>query len=221
MDLVVDAALERARTSEPPDDDLFGWLMGLVDVVAVQVAHGSVLGRSVEPALSPDAYVELLHREFAEDVYDYVYRMCRNTHRSDDVTQETFERALLDARAGGEMRALPLPWLKRIARNALVDAYRRPYHRFELPAESVTLLDEVVPFDDSGFDLVESMVRLRDALETLSEDQRRAVTMRTLGGVPTQVVAVDMGRSEQAVRSLVHKAHRRLGEHYRGCSDDA
>jgi RNA polymerase sigma-70 factor (ECF subfamily) len=58
----------------------------------------------------------------------------------------------------------------------------------------------------------EQLLHLAEALARLPEDQRRAVEMHHLGGVPVAEVAQVMGRSDGAVGALLVRGLKRLRE---------
>lgn len=171
-----------------------------------------------DPTTDPDGYVEMLRLYYGDHVRRYVLGMCRNGYLADDVTSETFERALRSSRRDGAVHDVPIAWLKTIARNLLTDSYRRAVNRhefsFSAPPES-----GVAEGADARLLRMESLRNLSDALDLLTPGQRQAVEMRTLNGYSTTEVAAEMGRSEQAVRSLIHKATRVLIDHYRNIED--
>ena len=58
----------------------------------------------------------------------------------------------------------------------------------------------------------EGAFRLASALALLPDDQREAVELRHLGGLPVSEVAARMGRSVAAVAGLLHRGTKRLRE---------
>ena len=57
-------------------------------------------------------------------VYSYVAYRLGDGPEAEDVTSETFERALRYRRSYDESRGQPVPWLLGIARRCVDDAYR-------------------------------------------------------------------------------------------------
>ena len=56
----------------------------------------------------------------------------------------------------------------------------------------------------------EEVERLERALDTLSEEHRRVILLSKIAGMPSADVARTLGKSEVAVRSLLHRALARL-----------
>ncbi len=139
-----------------------------------------------------------------------VYAFCalggRSREEAEDLTAQTFERAL---RAIGryEERGAPFSaWLLRIAAHVVADRARR--------AEP---LDDAAPLNDDddgatadvGPDWVEEWelaTWLRGHLAALPEDQRRVVGLRYYEDRSFGDVATRMDRSENAVKQLLRRA---------------
>lgn len=56
----------------------------------------------------------------------------------------------------------------------------------------------------------EEVERLESAIDQLPEEQREVITLAHLVGLTRAEIAVQMGRSEEAVRSLLHRAKAKL-----------
>ena len=148
-----------------------------------------------------------------------------------DVVQETFLEAYRDfAQFAGGTEAEFVAWLRRILINNLlrvherhVRARRRCVHRevsfgdFNAALEESTARLEAVlagregsPSSEAGRH--ESAVLLADQLATLPPDYRQVLVLRHIKGMPFQEVAVQMGRSQAAVRMLWLRAVANLRE---------
>jgi RNA polymerase sigma-70 factor (ECF subfamily) len=98
-------------------------------------------------------------------------------------------------------------WLFQIARHTLANTRRRDRRHPESPIE---LAAEVASADD-----VSTTVARRDELrrawagvEALPDDRRRALVLRLVHEMTPAEIAAVLGRSEGAVRVLVHRALR-------------
>jgi RNA polymerase sigma-70 factor, ECF subfamily len=146
--------------------------------------------------------VRYLYLRYRDHVYGYVCSIVRDEHEAEDVTQQLFAR--LPA-ALGRYQAAHVPfsgWILRVAHNAAVDhvRLRRPVPR-----------DEVRPLTERDED--DSHARFQDlnaALSTLPEDQRLVIVLRFVVGLSPAEVALRMGRSQDAVHGLQHRARRAL-----------
>ena len=142
---------------------------------------------------------ELLERHERE-IFAYVLRLVGDRHEADDLYQETFLaafRAWPPPRRGNE-RA----WLYRIATNKAIDRARR--RRRLVPLADLRL---AAP-DRDGVTVAD----LATAVRALPTGQRAAFVLRKVEGRPYAEVASVPGCSEEAARSRVAEALRKVKE---------
>lgn len=154
----------------------------------------------------PRAFGELYERYYAR-VYRYVYHRVGNAPDAEDVTALVFMKALEAMPTYQSTRSSFAPWLFRIARNAVIDHYRR--RRKQSP------LDEVEFYSDDGdpaLDVLnaERRAELRSLVEHLSDDQRDVVLMRYSADLSFPEIATTLNKNEPAVRMLLHRGLRKL-----------
>lgn len=146
--------------------------------------------------------LRFLYLRYADSVYGYVCSILRDEHEAEDVTQHVFAK-LPKALARYEPRVAPFSaWILRVAYNAAIDHTRR---RRPVPVEEVRSTD--LADDVSGR---ERFAELRLALDELPPEQRDVIVLRFLIGLSPGETAERMGRSENAVHGLQHRARRRL-----------
>jgi RNA polymerase sigma-70 factor (ECF subfamily) len=158
---------------------------------------------------------EPLYRKYLAQVYSYAYYELGDHHDAEDVTERTFLAALsnlgrFEDRArpeDGEGASTFRVWLFRIARNVVANHRRDERRHPTTSLEAATVVSD--PHD------VESDAALRDdaavalrAVGRLSGDRRRAVILRFVDEMSTSEIAGVLGRSEGAVRVLLHRALR-------------
>jgi RNA polymerase sigma-70 factor, ECF subfamily len=140
-----------------------------------------------------------LYVHYADHVYGYVASIVRDDYEAEDVTQHLFAK-LMTALPKYEPREVPFSaWILRVARNVAVDHMRQ---RRAIPCDEVRALDTTADDDDS------SRMRslgLRDALATLSEEQRQVVVMRHVVGLTPSEIAHRLGRTEPSIHGLHHR----------------
>jgi RNA polymerase sigma-70 factor, ECF subfamily len=150
----------------------------------------------------PEA-VRYLYLRFAPNVYGYARSLVRDEHEAEDVTQQVFAR-LMTALKRYEDRGVPFSaWILRITHNMAIDHMRR----------RLVLCDETTVSEDCDDERSRDIsAALRDALEELPETQRQVVVMRHLGGYSPGEIAGAIGRSQDSVHGLHHRARRTLRE---------
>jgi RNA polymerase sigma-70 factor (ECF subfamily) len=150
-----------------------------------------------------DAFGEL-YRRYADSIYRYALSRGLPPANAEDVVSTVFLRAYQSLPRYRE-RGWPFSaYLYRIARNALIDEYRKDRHEAsgEQPLERTEPEAEV---DDQVARRVQ-LTAVRHALAGLPEDYQEVIRLRLLLELPTATVAEWMGRNEGAVRVLLHRA---------------
>jgi RNA polymerase sigma-70 factor (ECF subfamily) len=152
--------------------------------------------------VNAEAFGELYDR-YCDKIYRFVYRRLDHREAAQDVTAEVFFKAL---KAIDSYRPATAPfsaWLYRIAANAVIDHLRATRATTNLDAVADTA-DGVAPVDEQAINRVEA-ARVWDAVESLGEAQRTAVTLRFGEDLPIARIAERMGRSEGAVKLLLNR----------------
>ena len=172
--------------------------------------------RLIEAAKSnPTAFGALYDRHF-QTVYGFAYRRVSDHQEAEDVTAETFRKAL-EHIGMYEYRGLPFSvWLCRIAANVVNSRYRKAQRQAGLDEAFDVASDDVPP--DALAVQSERGRKLRKLVETLPLDQQRVIVLRFARDEKLKVIAEQMGRSEGAIKQLLHRAlgnlRERLGSDY-------
>jgi RNA polymerase sigma-70 factor (ECF subfamily) len=148
--------------------------------------------------------VDRFVRALQHDVRRYVAHLAHDPQAADDLTQDTFLRALT-ALHRFEGRSSARVWLLSIARRAVADSLRRAAAR---PRKADTsdwqlAVERAQPLGLPGF---EEGVALRDLLAALPGDRREAFVLTQLLGLPYEEAAEAGGCPVGTVRSRVSRA---------------
>lgn len=163
-------------------------------------------------ANDPQALAEL-YDQYAPRLYAYIYRQVGEQRLAEDLTSEVFVKALGALRKGQFANTSMQAWLYRLAHNLVIDHYRRdPGH---------APLDESFPAPDSVPEAARRrhwQSKLREALPHLTEEQQQVIVLRFGEGQSAGEVARTLGKTEESIRALQHRAlaalRRWLGEDY-------
>jgi len=176
--------------------------------------RGDEQGSSREEALVEDAHHDptafpALYAAYRPRVYRFVAAHLPCEQEAEDVTSATFEKAL---------RALPTyqrrgtfeAWLFRIALNCVRDHVRQTQSDHHEPY--ILALD--LPGPEDTEDAV--LTTLADAdvaarLQTLPRAQNEVLTLLIMADLPAREIARVVGKTEGAVRVLIHRALLTLG----------
>ena len=137
-------------------------------------------------------------------VYAYVAYRIGDGPDAQDVTSETFARALRYRDSYDRRKGEPIAWLIAIARRCIIDAAARPGEE----------LDEGAPVPDAA-DLEEDVVRrltLRDAVAALDEAGRELVALRFGADLTARQIGELTGRKTHAVEVALQRTLTRLRE---------
>ncbi|WP_073949322.1 sigma-70 family RNA polymerase sigma factor [Streptomyces kebangsaanensis] len=165
----------------------------------------ALAARSGDPD-AVDLFVRALHR----DVRRYVTYLGADPQSADDLTQDTFLRALGSLHRF-EGRSSARTWLLSIARRAVVDSIRYSSSRPRLSDmdDWESAAERTQPRDLPGFD---DGVALTELLDTLPNDRREAFVLTQMVGLPYAEAARVSDCPIGTVRSRVARARTSLIE---------
>lgn len=149
--------------------------------------------------------VGVLYDQHRDAILRYLWVRLGDHALAEDLTGDVFMRML---RALPNYRPGPVPfraWLYRIARNLLMDYYRKTDERAAIPLHSVEA--QAHPNNDLAAHAEQHLEidRVRRALQRLDEGQREVVTLRFLAGLSLQETAAALDKTEAAIKALQHR----------------
>jgi RNA polymerase sigma-70 factor (TIGR02952 family) len=152
----------------------------------------------------------VLYDRYVDIVYRFVYYRVGTHALAEDLTSETFLRALRRMSVftwqGKDFGA----WLVTIARNLVLDHFKSSRHRLEICTADLVEIDrweegpERAVLDDFTHRALFSAVR------ELGSDQRECLVLRFLHGLSVAETAEIMGKNTGAIKALQYRATRSL-----------
>ena len=145
---------------------------------------------------------------YFRDVYRYALSLCRNESVAEEITQETFFKALakLDSFDG---RCKVSVWLCQIAKNTYISMCRRNKHlEYDSDAEltpSNGNIEEII-FDK------ETAFTIHKVLHTLEEPYKEVFSLRTFGELSFKQIAELFEKTETWARVTYHRARLKIKE---------
>jgi RNA polymerase sigma-70 factor (ECF subfamily) len=161
-----------------------------------------------------EAFAEIYDR-YVDTVFRYIYFRVGSRPLAEDLTSETFLRALRRIGSvswqGRDLGA----WLVTIARNLIADHYKSGRYRLEVTTAEMLDADR----EDHGADarpeaaVLERLtnVTLLEAVKKLNSEQQECIVLRFLQGLSVTETAQAMGKNEGAIKALQYRAVRSLG----------
>jgi RNA polymerase sigma-70 factor (ECF subfamily) len=149
----------------------------------------------------------LLYDQHVSAVYRYLYIHLSNRQDAEDLTSEVFLRAW-QSLPNYDERGVPfLSYLFRVARNALIDHYRRNQRMVpELTEEMELYLQDLRPGPAEIVSKNLENQELHRLLRDLREDYQAVLVLRFISNLTPEEIAEVMERSVGAVRVLQHRA---------------
>lgn len=156
-----------------------------------------------------------IYNECFAPVYRFLVLRVRDKDVANDLTQDVFLKALPKIREGvADGFTTILPYLYRIARNTLIDYYRKKKSvRFE--EDEVYLLEDDTHADDFAKNQDDREI-LERALFKLSENERVVLTLLFMEEKTFAEIAVLLEKNEDAVRQIKSRALKHLRTHLDG-----
>ena len=129
---------------------------------------------------------------------NYLVHLTGNPALAMEIVQESFTRCL--SRYGFQKSSRVL--LFKIARNALIDEYRRQKRFSGLTGQERSAAGN----PEKSFQIREEYVRVLAVMETLEREEREILAMRVGSDLPYREIAAITGLNETNVRVKVHRA---------------
>ena len=144
----------------------------------------------------PSRFAELYEDNFYR-VYAYIVRRTGDRSQAEDLTSEVFHEALANI-GKFEWRGVPfVSWLLRIAANSLADHFRKSARE---RADGVAVEEKPSPSE------IEQSALLFQLVDRLPDMQRHVIQMRFVEQKSIREIALELDRSEGAVKQLQLRA---------------
>jgi len=161
------------------------------------------------------AFGELYDR-YVDTVYRYVLVRVGERTLAEDLTSETFLRALRRISSVSYQGRDVGAWFITIARNLVLDHVKSSRFRLEVTTSDVTESPRRPAADEAGPEhqvlAATTKAELMGCIAQLGPDQQECIILRFLNGLSLAETAAHMGRNEGAVKALQHRAVRRLAQ---------
>jgi RNA polymerase sigma-70 factor (ECF subfamily) len=150
-----------------------------------------------------DRYVDTVHR--------YLYYRVGNRQLAEDLTSETFLRALRRIGTvtwqGRDLGA----WLVTIARNLAADHFKSSRFRLEVATADMRDADRLT--DGPEGEVLDALTNatLFAAVKQLNAEQQECIVLRFIQGMSVSETAQTMGKNDGAIKALQYRAVRSLG----------
>ncbi|MEV6712197.1 sigma-70 family RNA polymerase sigma factor [Lentzea sp. NPDC051208] len=155
----------------------------------------------------------VLYDKYVDMVFRYVlFRVGGDRAFAEDVTSETFLRALRSIGSVSYQGRDVGAWFVTIARNIVFDHVKSSRYRLEVTTAELQDNREETSGPEQEVMTEATNAELLRCVSQLGDDQRECITLRFIEGKTVSEVAQLMDRNEGAVKALQHRAVRRLAQ---------
>ncbi|OGZ33643.1 MAG: hypothetical protein A2Y98_01785 [Candidatus Portnoybacteria bacterium RBG_19FT_COMBO_36_7] len=148
-----------------------------------------------------------LYDIYADKIYRYVFYRVRHKETAEDLVSQAFFKALEGIRSFNADKGNFSAWLYRIARNSLIDHWRKQKAHFNIDdLWSVSSQEDL----ESKASVKEKIGKVKEFLAKLESSQREIIVMRIWDGMTHKEISQILGRSEASVKMNFSRAIAKL-----------
>lgn len=180
---------DQAHSNEIPRDEF--------DRILIQAKAGS------ENALT------ILYNHYFERIYRFIFYRVSHKETAEDLTEDVFVKLFAKLKTLEQSAAFE-GWLFQIARNQVIDYYRKKKQTVSLEEIENTLEYESNIIETVNLQ-TEQKIFLK-LLKKLSDEQQQVIKLKFIEDLDNAVIANMIGKSEGAIRVIQHRAIAKLKE---------
>lgn len=148
-----------------------------------------------------------IYNQYMTDIYRYCYARLRNKEQAEDITAETF-LALMAVSDTSKIESMKL-WLIGVARNKLIDKYRRAEAKVVSDME-IEVAENLVPEEADTLENIhieeELLKEIQAELNNLDENLREVLILKHWEDLKFNEMALVLGVNENTVKSRYYNA---------------
>lgn len=150
-----------------------------------------------------DDFQEIYNMYFT-DVYKYVLSLCREPQLAEEITQETFFKAMknLDGFRG---QCRLFVWLCQIAKNTYFSHQGKSYTSFDAEPEASQSVEEAILQKETAFEI-------HRILHHLPEPYKEVFSLRVFGELSFKQIGILFGKTENWARVTYYRARVKIKE---------
>ncbi len=157
------------------------------------------------------AELEELYNDYFKDVYLFIYSLSKDKHIAEDLTSETFLKAIksLDSFKGNcDIKV----WLFQIAKNLYYSYVRK--HKDLVELDSVHEKKDDIDIEKSFYSIEESM-KIHEILHNLSEPYKEVFSLRVFGELSFKQIGNLFGKTDNWACVTFHRTKNKIKEEMR------
>jgi len=139
-------------------------------------------------------------------IYNYIFYRIGSEADAEDLTARVFHRAFGHIENYQEKGVPFTAWLYRIAHNLTANWYRDTQRRKEIPLEDRVDFPHQVELPERQMEHAQEKELLMKAIRRLPPERQQLILLKYLEDLTNGEIAVIMGRTEGAIKSLYHRS---------------
>lgn len=148
-----------------------------------------------------------IYKCYFKDVYKYILSISRNETITEEVTQETFFKAMKNMNQFNGSCKLYV-WLCQIAKNTYYTRYKKEQRFVSMPEDHILAADDI---ENRFFD-EDTAKRLHILLHKMKEPYKEVFTLRVFGELSFAQIGELFGKSDSWARVIFYRAKSQLKE---------
>ena len=138
-----------------------------------------------------------LYEAYVRNIYDFLFFRTFHKETAEDLTSETFLKALRNIDRYDGSKASFKTWIYRIARNTLIDHVRTRHETLDVAQQPEASTDAHL---DAQFDAQQSVDEVKKILDTFPEEQRDIIIMRLWDQLSYAEISLILEKSPEACK---------------------
>lgn len=155
--------------------------------------------------------IEEIYNNYFKDVYLFTYSLSKDKHITEDITSETFIKAINSIESFKGNCDIKV-WLFQIAKNSYYSYLRKNKNLIELDS---------LPEKEDDFDMEKSVIsfeeskRIYEILHDLPEPYKEVVSLRVFGELSFKQIGSLFGKTDNWACVIFHRARNKIREEMR------
>ena len=161
---------------------------------------------ALEAAIRGDTVAfTVLYERYVSRIFNYIYYRTGSPADAEDLTARVFHRAL--GHIGKyQQKGVPFSaWLYRIAHNLVANWHRDNSRKKEVPLEDHINLAQKTDRPETALVRSQEQELLMKTIRKMPVDRQQLIILKFVDHLSNSEIAVIMGRSEGAIKSLYHR----------------
>lgn len=138
-----------------------------------------------------------LYDKYVKKIFNFIYYKTHHKETAEDLTSETFMKALTKISGFDESKGTFSSWLYKIARNTVIDFYRTKKSNLNIDDIWDLANEEDIACD---LDTKQKLTEVKKYLKTLKSEQREIVILRVWEGMSYKEISEAMDKSEASCK---------------------